>query len=90
MLKENPNSRPTIYQVLREACLMQGIEVTIKDVCLCVLLPEPKLMNTDLCGEDSIGVETESAITVAHKGYCIPTYRWSRFFTACTAESRHT
>lgn len=34
MLKENPNSRPNIYQVLREACLMQGIEVPIKDVCL--------------------------------------------------------
>jgi hypothetical protein len=34
MLKENPKSRPNIYQVLREACLMQGIEVPIKDVCL--------------------------------------------------------
>lgn len=32
MLKENPKSRPNIYQVLREACLMQGIEVPIKDV----------------------------------------------------------
>jgi AP2-associated kinase len=33
MLREQPQSRPTIYQVLREACLMQGIEVPIKDVC---------------------------------------------------------
>ena len=33
MLKENPKSRPNIYQVLREACLMQGLEVPIKDVC---------------------------------------------------------
>jgi AP2-associated kinase len=33
-LKENPKSRPNIYQVLREACLMQGIEVPIKDVSL--------------------------------------------------------
>lgn len=32
MLKENPKSRPNIYQVLREACLMQGIEVPIKDI----------------------------------------------------------
>lgn len=32
MLKENPKSRPNIYQVLREACLMQGIEIPIKDV----------------------------------------------------------
>ncbi|EDO04720.1 hypothetical protein SS1G_07203 [Sclerotinia sclerotiorum 1980 UF-70] len=31
MLKEKPTSRPNIYQVLREACLMQGIEIPIKD-----------------------------------------------------------
>jgi AP2-associated kinase len=32
MLKENQQSRPNIYQVLREACLMQGREVPISDV----------------------------------------------------------
>jgi len=32
MLRENPQSRPNVYQVLREACLMQGIEVPIRDV----------------------------------------------------------
>ncbi|CCD49512.1 similar to serine/threonine protein kinase [Botrytis cinerea T4] len=32
MLKEKPTSRPNIYQVLRESCLMQGIEVPIKDI----------------------------------------------------------
>ncbi|RKF61792.1 putative serine threonine-protein kinase [Erysiphe neolycopersici] len=32
MLRESPKSRPNIYQVLREACLMQGIEVPIKDI----------------------------------------------------------
>ncbi|KAL2074127.1 hypothetical protein VTL71DRAFT_7905 [Oculimacula yallundae] len=32
MLKENPKSRPNIYQVLREACLMQGLAVPIKDI----------------------------------------------------------
>jgi len=36
MLKEHPKSRPNIYQVLREACLMQRIEVPIKDVCPCL------------------------------------------------------
>ncbi|TVY58020.1 Serine/threonine-protein kinase ppk30 [Lachnellula cervina] len=32
MLKENPKSRPNVYQVLRESCLMQGLEVPIKDI----------------------------------------------------------
>lgn len=32
MLRENPKQRPNVYQVLREACMMQGIEVPIKDV----------------------------------------------------------
>lgn len=37
MLLENPRSRPTIYQVLREGCLMQGREVPIKDVSVASL-----------------------------------------------------
>jgi AP2-associated kinase len=32
MLRENPRARPTVYQVLKEACVMQGIQVPIKDV----------------------------------------------------------
>ncbi|KAI0902144.1 kinase-like protein [Annulohypoxylon nitens] len=32
MLKEDLRSRPTIYQVLRESCLMQGIDVPIHDI----------------------------------------------------------
>ncbi|KAI9852362.1 MAG: hypothetical protein M1838_000884 [Thelocarpon superellum] len=32
MLREQPHQRPTIYQVMREACVMQGIEVPIKDI----------------------------------------------------------
>ncbi|KAL4896606.1 hypothetical protein BDV59DRAFT_171054 [Aspergillus ambiguus] len=32
MLKENPQKRPNIYQVLREACHMQGKECPIKDI----------------------------------------------------------
>ena len=38
MLLENPRSRPTIYQVLREACSMQGRDVPIKDVSLVYIL----------------------------------------------------
>ncbi|KAL1986258.1 hypothetical protein VTN96DRAFT_6626 [Rasamsonia emersonii] len=32
MLMENPQKRPTIYEVLREACSMQGKEVPIHDI----------------------------------------------------------
>ncbi|KAI9806291.1 MAG: hypothetical protein M1825_006406 [Sarcosagium campestre] len=32
MLREDPQQRPNIYQVLREACLMQNIEVPIEDI----------------------------------------------------------
>lgn len=34
MLKENPQKRPNIYEVVREACQMQGKEVPIRDVSL--------------------------------------------------------
>lgn len=32
MLREDPQKRPNIYQVLHEACRMRGKEVPIKDV----------------------------------------------------------
>ncbi|KAJ0118347.1 hypothetical protein J7T55_009130 [Diaporthe amygdali] len=32
MLKEQPQARPNIYQVLKESCAMQGREVPIKDI----------------------------------------------------------
>ncbi|EAW08142.1 putative serine/threonine protein kinase [Aspergillus clavatus NRRL 1] len=32
MLKENPQQRPTIYEVVREVCTMQGKEVPIRDI----------------------------------------------------------
>ncbi|KAA8644720.1 putative serine/threonine protein kinase [Aspergillus tanneri] len=32
MLKENPQKRPNIYEVLREACNMQGKEAPIRDI----------------------------------------------------------
>lgn len=34
MLKENPQKRPNIYEVMKEVCDMQGKEVPIRDVCL--------------------------------------------------------
>jgi len=38
MLRENQQSRPNIYQVLREACAMQGREPPVKDVGFYVIL----------------------------------------------------
>lgn len=32
MLKENPQDRPSIYQVVKEVCSMRGAEVPIKDI----------------------------------------------------------
>lgn len=34
MLRENQTSRPNIYQVLREGCSMQGLQVPIHDVSI--------------------------------------------------------
>ena len=50
MLQEKPNSRPNIYQVVKEVCIMQGTEIPIPDVSLgangLCLLPN---MFVDLC-----------------------------------------
>ncbi|SZF01443.1 unnamed protein product [Blumeria hordei] len=40
MLRESPKLRPNIYQVLREVCVMQGIEVPIKDIYAGKINPE--------------------------------------------------
>ncbi|EON63457.1 NAK/BIKE protein kinase [Coniosporium apollinis CBS 100218] len=32
MLRENPQQRPTIYEVVKEACSMRNVEVPIKDI----------------------------------------------------------
>ncbi|KAI9751328.1 MAG: mitochondrial glycerol-3-phosphate dehydrogenase, partial [Chaenotheca gracillima] len=32
MLREKPQGRPNIYQILREVCTMRGVEVPIKDI----------------------------------------------------------
>lgn len=40
MLKENPQKRPNIYEVVREACQMQGKEVPIRDVSFLIFTNE--------------------------------------------------
>lgn len=32
MLRENPQLRPNIFQVVREVCMMRGTDIPIKDV----------------------------------------------------------
>lgn len=32
MLRENPQKRPNVYEVVREVCLMRKKEIPIKDV----------------------------------------------------------
>lgn len=32
MLRENPQLRPNIYQVLRNVCFLRGTDIPIKDV----------------------------------------------------------
>lgn len=41
MLKEDPKKRPTIYEVVREVCGMQGKEVPIRDVSSLLYLRMP-------------------------------------------------
>lgn len=57
MLKENPKSRPNIYQVLRESCLMQGLEVPIKDVRRVHVTSNTKLTIVDLYWKDTVRVQ---------------------------------
>lgn len=48
MLKELPSKRPNIYEVVREACKMQGKEVPIRDVSLSPKLAHVAAYLTDL------------------------------------------
>lgn len=43
MLREDLRSRPTIYQVLRESCVMQGRDVPIHDVCVFLIYSNTRL-----------------------------------------------
>lgn len=58
MLRENPQLRPNIYQVLKEACAMRGKEVPIKDVKRLILseiynLTRDRFMATGLCSQST-------------------------------------
>ena len=76
MLKEHPVSRPNIYQVLREACLMQGIELPIKDVCSCLRSVKANLTCVDICQENPVGKQTQSTTPDARK-YSLAPCNWS-------------
>ncbi|KAI5928749.1 kinase-like domain-containing protein [Camillea tinctor] len=60
MLRENLSSRPNIYQVLRESCLMQGREVPIHDIYSERAHSEPrrteKQSNLDHQGRNTPGI----------------------------------
>lgn len=43
MLRENPQHRPNIYQVVAEVCSMRHRPIPIKDVCLTYWLHGPML-----------------------------------------------
>ena len=89
MLKENPKSRPNIYQALREACLMQGLEVPIKDVRQLICGQCSKLMNVDLYRTNKIRVAAESTITNTGKTCGVTTNRRSRYIASSTTAADH-
>lgn len=76
MLKENPASRPNIYQVLREACLMQGLDVPIKDVCSCLQCEKTKLTSVDICQKNPVRNQAKPA-TADTRTCCISSCYWS-------------
>jgi hypothetical protein len=63
MLREKPEGRPNVYQVLREACQLQGIEVPIKDVRYTDHFRRPPLIRSDIRWENRLTYETEPVIT---------------------------
>ena len=61
MLRENPQQRPNIYEVLRDVSRLRGTEVPIKDVSLYLLIRGSTLKLADLCWPDSIRGPTKPA-----------------------------
>jgi AP2-associated kinase len=62
MLKENPQNRPNIYEVLKDACRMRGKEVPVKDVS------RPSsftLATANDCGSPAVDLHGTIAIGVA-------------------------
>lgn len=86
MLKENPGSRPNIYQVLREACLMQNIEIPIRDVCLCPQYVRIKLTSVDIRQENPIRNKAKSTTADARAG-SLPPYYWGCILPSYAAKA---
>ncbi|KAI1432346.1 kinase-like protein [Xylaria sp. CBS 124048] len=55
MLRENQASRPNIYQVLRESCLMEGREIPIHDIYSSRPQSEPRRAEGQLLAERKTG-----------------------------------
>jgi hypothetical protein len=95
MLKEQPSARPNIYQVLREACVMQGIEVSIKDVCSYPISVKLKLTPVDICTENPIGNEAKPTTAIArqrsdsscYRGRVLPTHATEAGYSRCCANA---
>jgi AP2-associated kinase len=87
MLRENPKQRPNVYQVLKEACAMQGIEVPIRDVSSGLPFTHD---NTDQFSDLywSFGIRSSQkpsfAIPAIHG---ITTCRWCSILTSGPAEA---
>ena len=64
MLRENPQQRPNIYQVIREVCLIRGTDIPIKDVSasLCPF-KDTLLILPDICWPYAFGGSTEPTFT---------------------------
>jgi len=90
MLKENPKSRPNIYQVLREACLMQGIEVPIKDVCPPYLPPRSKLIMVDIRRKNTVGVKAKPTITQSRSHHQRTIHSRGRLLSAASTAAGNT
>jgi serine/threonine protein kinase len=88
MLKENPISRPNIYQVLREACLMQGIEVPIRDVFFPPIFSRTLLTCVDLCWKNAIGIAAQptTSILTRHE-HSLSSSGWSCIFSTCPTKA---
>lgn len=77
MLRESPQLRPNIYQIMREVCLMRGTENPIKDVSLQCLRQTPSLCFADLHWQ--VRVRKSGKPTAAHipLDNGLSTYGWS-------------
>ncbi|KAI1335150.1 kinase-like domain-containing protein [Xylariaceae sp. FL0016] len=62
MLRENLQSRPNIYQVLKESCLMQGREVPIHDIYSGRSQSEPRAAKTSSASQNGRGTPAVGAV----------------------------